>query len=108
MTAVATLRARSEWKFFGALRNADRPLALAWWTLLLLRGALPALFAIVIAVLVGAVQHAQPLTVPLAGTGVIFVLLRYSVQCIARLGPTLAIAQRHGCMTVSLWRVSGR
>lgn len=76
MVFVARLRARNEWKFFAALRNADGRLVFAWWTLLLLRGALPALFAIVMGLLVGAVQHAQPLTVPLAYTGIIFVLLQ--------------------------------
>lgn len=76
MVSVARLRARNEWRFFAALHSADRPLALAWWAILLLRGALPALFAIVMGTLVGAVQHGQPLAVPLALTGVIFLLLQ--------------------------------
>ena len=41
-----SLRARAEWKFFGVLLKADRPLAIAWWAALGLRGLLPALFAI--------------------------------------------------------------
>ena len=41
---LARLRGREEWKFFGGLRRADGPLALAWWTVLLIRGLLPALF----------------------------------------------------------------
>ena len=70
------LRARDEWKFFGVLPRADRTLALLWWFLLVLRGLLPALFAISMGVLVGAVQHHESLIAPLAAVGVIFVLLQ--------------------------------
>ena len=54
---IERLRARNEWKFFGVLPKADRPLAVAWWVVLSLRGLLPALFAIAMGVLVGAVQR---------------------------------------------------
>ena len=40
------LRARNEWKFFAVLPKVDLPLAVAWWALLVLRGVLPAIFAI--------------------------------------------------------------
>ena len=50
------LRARNEWKFFGVLPQADRFLASVWWLVLILRGVLPAVFAIAMGVLVGAVQ----------------------------------------------------
>jgi ATP-binding cassette subfamily B protein len=70
------LRARNEWKFFGVLPQADRPLAIAWWFVLLLRGLLPALFAIAMGVLVGAVQHGSSLALPLAIAGTVFVLLQ--------------------------------
>src|ERR1700732_373481 len=40
------LIARKEWKFFGVLPKASPGLATAWWALLLLRGILPAAFAI--------------------------------------------------------------
>ena len=53
----ARLRARQEWKFFGVLPKADRGLAVAWWAILVLRGVLPAVFAIAMGVLVGAVQR---------------------------------------------------
>src|SRR5947208_5521481 len=55
---------------------ADRPLAIAWWTLLVLRGLLPALFAIAMGVLVAAVQRRDDLTAPLALVGTVFVLLQ--------------------------------
>lgn len=70
------LRERQEWKFFGALPQADRGLAIAWWTMLILRGLLPAVFAIATGVLIGAAQGGRELTVPLAFVGVVFVLLQ--------------------------------
>jgi len=70
------LTERKEWKFFGVLPKADPGLAAAWWVALLLRGTLPAAFAIAMGVLVGAVQRGQPLAGPLAFAGAIFVLLQ--------------------------------
>jgi ABC-type multidrug transport system fused ATPase/permease subunit len=70
------LRARDEWKFVGVLARADRTLATEWWALLVLRGLLPALFAIAMGGLVGAVQKGSALTAPLALVGVVFVLLQ--------------------------------
>jgi len=67
------LQARPEWKFFAVLPKADRLLAAGWWLALLLRGILPALFAITMGFLVGAVQRGNSLTVPLTVVGVIFV-----------------------------------
>ena len=40
------LRERKEWKLFAVLPKADRALAAAWWTVLVLRGFLPALFVV--------------------------------------------------------------
>jgi len=73
---IERLRARNEWKFAGVLPQADGPLAAAWWTLLVLRGLLPALFAIAMGSLVGAVQRGDDLAAPLALVGVVFVLLQ--------------------------------
>src|SRR5437762_12236058 len=70
------LRARDEWKFFSVLRRADRSLALGWWSVLLLRGLLPALFAITMGALVGAVQRGDSLAAPLSAVSVVFVLLQ--------------------------------
>ena len=71
-----SLTGRKEWKFFGVLPKADPGLAAAWWTVLLLRGILPAAFAIAMGVLVGAVERGDRLTGPLALVGAIFVLLQ--------------------------------
>jgi ABC-type multidrug transport system fused ATPase/permease subunit len=73
---LQSLADRKEWKFFSVLPKADLRLAAAWWTALLLRGTLPAGFAIAMGVLVGPVQHGEPLTGPLAVAGAIFVLLQ--------------------------------
>ncbi len=73
---IERLRARSEWKFFGVLPKADRALAIAWWFVLVLRGLLPALFAISMGVLVGAVKNGDPLVTPLSLVGAAFVLLQ--------------------------------
>jgi len=70
------LRERQEWKFLGVLPQAARPLAYAWWTLLVLRGLLPALFAIAMGVLVAAVERGDGLAVPLGVAGAVFVLLQ--------------------------------
>ncbi len=70
------LRERDEWKFFGVLPRADRPLAIAWWTLLVLRGVLPAVFAIAMGMLVGAVQGGASLGPGLTFVGTVFVLLQ--------------------------------
>ncbi|MGB7758282.1 MAG: ABC transporter ATP-binding protein [Bryobacteraceae bacterium] len=70
------LTERKEWKFFAVLPKADLGLAAAWWTALLLRGILPAAFAIAMGVLVGAVQRGGSLAGPLAVAGMIFVLLQ--------------------------------
>jgi len=73
---LTRLRRRAEWQFFAVLPRADPGLATAWWTVLLLRGALPAGFAVAMGALVGAVQHGRDLAVPLAVVGVVFVLLQ--------------------------------
>src|ERR1700723_997654 len=70
------LKARREGKFFGILLKAERRLAIAWWAALGLRGLLPALFAIAMGALVGAVQRGSPLARPLIAIGTVFVLLQ--------------------------------
>jgi len=73
---LTALRARKEWQFFSVLPKADAALAAAWWVVLILRGVLPALFAVAMGSLVGAVQRGAPLGPPLALVGAIFVLLQ--------------------------------
>jgi ABC-type multidrug transport system fused ATPase/permease subunit len=75
-TPLARLRARPEWRFAAVLPKADAALATAWWVILVLRGLLPALFAIAMGALVGAVESGGPLGPPLGSVGVVFVLLQ--------------------------------
>src|SRR6058998_3511529 len=70
------LRQRNEWKFFGVLPKADRILAASWWVALLLRGVLPAVFAVAMGLLVGAVQRGESLAGPLTLVAIVFVLLQ--------------------------------
>jgi ATP-binding cassette subfamily B protein len=73
---MASLAERKEWKFFAVLPKADRLLATAWWTVLVLRGVLPALFAIAMGTLVGAVEQGDSLAGPLTFAGGVFILLQ--------------------------------
>jgi len=73
---VTSFRERPEWKFFAALPKADPLLGSVWWALLVMRGALPAIFAITMGFVVGAVQDGSSLVVPLAAMGATFMLLQ--------------------------------
>src|SRR5262245_34801392 len=73
---VRRLHERNEWKFFSVLPKADHALAMLWWTVLVLRGLLPAAFAVATGLLVGAVHRGDGLAGPLALVGVVFVLLQ--------------------------------
>jgi ATP-binding cassette, subfamily B, bacterial len=70
------LRARKEWQFFAALPKADRGLALVWWIIVVLRGLLPAVFAIAMGALVAAVERGSGLAGALALVGGVFILLQ--------------------------------
>jgi len=73
---VRRLTERQEWKFFSVLPKADRPLAVIWWILVLLRAFLPAVFAIAMGILVSAVRSHGSLVGPLVLTGAAFVLMQ--------------------------------
>jgi ATP-binding cassette subfamily B protein len=75
---VRRLRRSAEWRFFGALFRAHALMAVAWWAIIVLRGMLPAAFAVSMGVLVAAVQHGHSLITPLIGIGVSFVALQAS------------------------------
>ncbi len=70
------LRASKEWQFFSVLPKADPRLAALWWVVLLLRGTLPALFALAMGALIGAVQGGDALASSLTLVGILFVLLQ--------------------------------
>jgi ABC-type multidrug transport system fused ATPase/permease subunit len=70
------LRQRNEWKFFSVLPKADRTLAIAWWAALVVRGILPAVFAVAMGGLVGAVQRGDSTAGLLSLVGGVFLLLQ--------------------------------
>src|SRR5262245_30558082 len=70
------LTERKEGLFFSVLVKADPLLAVVWYGILILRGVLPAIFALVMGVLVRSVQTGGSLTLPLVFTGIVFVLLQ--------------------------------
>ena len=76
MVMIARLRQRPELQFAGVLPRADFGLATAWWTVLALRGVLPAVFAVAMGGLVGAVRSGSALAGPLTLFGVVFVGLQ--------------------------------
>ena len=73
---LASLSRRKEWQLFSVLPRADGVLAAGWWVTLILRGALPAVFAIAMGILVGAVQRGDPLGGALAFAGGVFIVLQ--------------------------------
>jgi ABC-type multidrug transport system fused ATPase/permease subunit len=73
---IDRLHARNEIKFAGVLFQAAPGLAFAWWSFLILRGLLPALFAIAMGALVGTVQGGGGLAAPLILVGIVFVLMQ--------------------------------
>jgi ABC-type multidrug transport system fused ATPase/permease subunit len=72
---VNRLRASPEWRFLAVLPRAAPGRALAWWSLIAIRGALPAAFTIAVGGLVGTVQQGGPLLVPLALVGGVFIAM---------------------------------
>jgi hypothetical protein len=70
------LRRSAEWKFLGVCFRANAALATAWWAFIVLRGLLPAAFAVSMGFLVNAVENQDPLGGPLAAMGIVFVLLQ--------------------------------
>jgi ABC-type multidrug transport system fused ATPase/permease subunit len=73
---LQSLRARKEWQFFAVLPRADTPLAIVWWLVLIVRGLLPAAFAVAMGQLITAVQQGASLVESLTLVGITFVLLQ--------------------------------
>ena len=70
------LTSRDEWRFLLLLPKAHLPLAASWWFLIVARGVLPALLAVAMGILVGAVQAETSVYLPLALLGAFFVLVQ--------------------------------
>ena len=83
------LQARKEWQFFAVLPKADRTLAAFWWLVVVLRGVLPAIFAISMGLLVAEIERGESLGPGLALVGVVFVLLQVLTPIHQALGANL-------------------
>ena len=103
---IERLTARNEWKFAGVLVRADRGLAIAWWALIVLRGLLPAVFAIAMGWLVATIQNGGNQVAPLALVWVVFV--RYNRPPIHRAAgrqsrqPDSGLALRPACINACI------
>jgi ATP-binding cassette, subfamily B, bacterial len=78
--ALAQMTSSRPWQFFAVLPDAHRMLATIWWSLLFLRGLLPAVFAVATGALVGAVTEGTSLTPSLVTVGITFVVLQVLPQ----------------------------
>jgi ATP-binding cassette subfamily B protein len=65
----------AEWRFLAALSRASSGLATTWWSLIVVRGALPAAFALAIGAVVGAVQRDTSLAGPLTVIAFVFIAI---------------------------------
>jgi ABC-type transport system involved in cytochrome bd biosynthesis fused ATPase/permease subunit len=70
------MRASAEWQLFSVLHRAAPRAAVQWWALVVVRGLLPAVFALAMGALVGAVQNGSSLVPGLTVMGVTFVLMQ--------------------------------
>jgi ABC-type multidrug transport system fused ATPase/permease subunit len=69
---LTRLRARQEWRFFGALQRAAPRWSTVWWVLVVLRGTVPAAVSVAFGRLVDATSHHSSLAGPLVLVGVLF------------------------------------
>jgi ATP-binding cassette, subfamily B, bacterial len=69
---IERLRRRQEVEFFTAIWRAERSLAAAWWSLIVLRGVLPAITSVGFGWLIGSIERGSSLTVPLVVVGLAF------------------------------------
>jgi ATP-binding cassette subfamily B protein len=76
-------------KFFSVLPRASPSLTGAWWALILLRGTLPALFSLVVAGVVAAVDEGRSLPGPLLAAGAVFVTIQVLAPLHVQVGVTL-------------------
>ncbi len=77
---LSRLTSSGPWQFFAVLPQAHRVLAITWWSLLLLCGLLPAVFALATGALVGAVTEGTSLAPSLLAVGITFVAIQVLPQ----------------------------
>ena len=86
---IERLRQREEWQFFAELPRASRSVTVAWWIILLMRGLLPAAFAVAAGLLVGSVQRGTGVVGALVGVGAVFVVVQILSPLQAQVGANL-------------------
>jgi ATP-binding cassette, subfamily B, bacterial len=72
---IGALRRSPGWTFLALLPKVSPGRAVAWWTLILLRGSLPAAFTLSVGLLVGALQRGSGVAAALALVGAVFVAM---------------------------------
>ncbi|TDC79222.1 ABC transporter ATP-binding protein [Streptomyces hainanensis] len=77
------------WPFFSVLPRVHKGLATAWWALIVVRGALPAVLTVAVAALLSAVQRQDSLVPPLAAVSVVFLLMQLLAPVHAQTGASL-------------------
>jgi ATP-binding cassette subfamily B protein len=83
------VRQREEWRFFAVLRRAHAGLGISWWVLIVVRGLLPAAFAVSTGVLVGAVQRGTSVLAALIAVGVVFIVIQVLAPLQSQVGSNL-------------------
>ncbi|WP_349879205.1 ABC transporter ATP-binding protein [Micromonospora sp. HUAS YX12] len=83
------IRGRDEWALARAVFKASPVLAVSWWAVIILRGALPGLFAVAVGALVAAVQRGGQVSVVLVGVGALFVLMQAIAPVQTQVGANL-------------------
>lgn len=104
------LRERKELVFFRYLSGVHAPTAAAWWLLIALRGALPAVFTVATGTLITTVQEGRQLLLPMAAVATTFVLIQLlaplHAQLCSNLGDRLS-DQLHGVLAEATTSPSG-
>ncbi len=89
---LARLRSSSQWQFFGALVKADRGLAIAWLSLIVVRGLLPVAMVLAIGSVVRSIVtpgNTTELTRALVVVSVVFTLTQILGAIHAQVGVNL-------------------
>ncbi|MEW2085666.1 ABC transporter ATP-binding protein [Streptomyces sp. NPDC005283] len=104
------LRERQELVFFRYLSGVRAPMAAAWWLLIALRGALPAVFTVATGMLITGVQEGRQLLLPMAVVATTFVLIQVLAPLHAQLSSNLGerLSNRlHGVLAEATTSPSG-
>lgn len=86
---IKRLRQREEWQFFVQLPQASRPLAIAWYGLILVRGVVPALIAVAVGLLIAAVQRGSGITGALVLIAALIVVAQVLAPLHSQVGSSL-------------------